>query len=392
MNTDIENNDIPYDNTNESEKDMNSSNETPFAAGANDDSPQEGVNSDSAQESANTDVGGDRASNNGDPAAAPPSTDRRPLGYWLRDVDSRLTHEFVRVLRDERVHRREWMLLNLIAGDADVPERVQRRVQRGGPQFDAIKSLADRGWIVRDESGNWSLSDEGIAARTRLDSDVNDLRARVAAAVSPDDFATMMRSLEAIARELGFDESESHEHSRGDRSSAGYPFGRCGHPGFNGRMGSNDQRDSGRRYGRGGDHPRGYGEWQRHGHADAPGYNAHAHEHEHEHERGRGHGHGHGHERVRGPWGWRGRGRDDERPRGRAARHCGWQEREREHEHEGARGCGHWGWQDQEHHHEGARGRGRRGWQGHEPGHGFGRGLGNWPSARDRSGRGSAPK
>ena len=67
------------------------------------------------------------------------------------------------------------------------------------------------------------LTDEGRAAKERLGAIVEGIRSRVAGAVTPDDFATTLASLEAIARELGWDEN-----ARMPRAG----FGRGFRPGF----------------------------------------------------------------------------------------------------------------------------------------------------------------
>ncbi|WP_146048067.1 MULTISPECIES: MarR family winged helix-turn-helix transcriptional regulator [unclassified Microbacterium] len=136
-----------------------------------------------------------------------------PLGYWLRAVDAMITREFANALAAEDVDRRDWMLLNAVSGDVDVPGWLASRVQgRGGKR---LRALAERGWIARTED-SWTLTDEGRAAKARLAGIVDGIRERVSSAVTADDYATMTASLEAIARELGWDESERMpRHGRG---------------------------------------------------------------------------------------------------------------------------------------------------------------------------------
>lgn len=144
-------------------------------------------------------------------ATATVPTARRPLGHWLRVVDKRLTREFSAALRDEGVHRREWMLLNAIAGGVEAPEILQRLTRGRGRLPQAARALAECGWIARDNAGGWTVTGKGDAARQRLAGVVNGIRERVAGAVSADDFATTMASLETIARGLGWGESGSDE-------------------------------------------------------------------------------------------------------------------------------------------------------------------------------------
>lgn len=149
-----------------------------------------------------------------------PNEDRRtlPLGYWLRAVDALVGREFATALGAEDVDRRDWMLLNAVSGDIAVPAWLASRTHgRGGKR---LRALTERGWITRTED-SWTLTDEGRAAHARLGGIVDGIRDRVSGAVSPEDYATMTASLEAIARELGWDENERMPR-----------FGRHGRAGF----------------------------------------------------------------------------------------------------------------------------------------------------------------
>ncbi len=134
-------------------------------------------------------------------------TDRRPLGFWLRLTDRQLSAAFADEFEAEGLDRRDWMLLNLLAGDVD-DDRLARFVasgpHRGGKR---LRRMAERGWITRTDDG-WALTDAGRAQRDVLKTRVDAIRDRVAGAISPEDYATVVASLEAIAREFGWDGGE----------------------------------------------------------------------------------------------------------------------------------------------------------------------------------------
>ena len=161
------------------------------------------------------------------PDTSPDSPAGRPLGFWLRTIDSLLDDAFAEVLAGDDLSRRDWMLLNAVDGHRTAPWLAQRLARRGG----RVRRLAERGWIEETADG-WALTDAGRAARERLATAVDGIRDRVAGAVDPEDFATMMTSLEAIARELGWDETRPvpaadprrFGHRGGFRPGA--PFGR----------------------------------------------------------------------------------------------------------------------------------------------------------------------
>ncbi len=214
-----------------------------------------------------------------------PTPTDRPLGYWLRVVDALLTKEFATAFDGEGVTRRDWMLLNLVSGDIEAPGFAQRLARRGKK----LRALEERGWIT-DVEGEWTLTDEGRAARERLGSTVDGIRTRVAGAVSDDDFATTMASLEAIARELGWSEElRMPRRGHGGRGRRGFGPGSGfgpGHgfgPGFGHHFGPDHRSDFGEGFG-----PEGHG-----GHRCGPrgehgsGFAGHGHPHHRGHGRRR---------------------------------------------------------------------------------------------------------
>lgn len=173
------------------------------------------MNTDNENENENDSIGPTGAEPAGDESTV--AGERRPLGYWLRGVDALLTREFATAFEGEDVTRRDWMLLNLLSGDVDAPGAAERLARKGK----RLRRLEDLGWAEEQGDGTWALTDEGRAARERLAAEVDGIRARVSGAVSPEDYATTIASLEAIARELGWDEASGFPRGRG--------FGRWGH-------------------------------------------------------------------------------------------------------------------------------------------------------------------
>ena len=129
----------------------------------------------------------------------------RPLGFWLRTVDALISREFAAAFDGEGISRRDWMLLNIVSGDVKAPGFAERLARKGK----RLRGLEQLGWVEESGDGTWILTDEGRGAKERLGAIVEGIRARVAGAVSPEDFATTLASLEAIARELGWDENDS---------------------------------------------------------------------------------------------------------------------------------------------------------------------------------------
>lgn len=172
-------------------------------------------------------------------------TDPRPLGYWLRVIDRRLDDEMRELFEAEGLTRRDWRRLNLIGG-AVADERMTERL---AAHPEKVAPLVERGW-VEGEPGAWRLTEAGVAARDALQERVSSLRSRVAGAVSPEEFATTVASLEAIARTLGWSEGERMPRGprRGIRRHRGeHPHGEHPHHhGHRGQDGHHGTRHHGR--------------------------------------------------------------------------------------------------------------------------------------------------
>ena len=80
--------------------------------------------------------------------------------------------------------------------------------------------FAARGWVIVDADGI-TLTDTGREAHDALRTKVDAVRQTVADAVSPEDLATTLASLESIARAFGRDEHTAHEHGPRGRFGRG---------------------------------------------------------------------------------------------------------------------------------------------------------------------------
>jgi hypothetical protein len=211
----------------------------------------------------------------------------RPLGFWLRTVDVYLARELAQSFEREGVSPRDWMLLNAVAGDSQVPGFADRLARTGK----RLRGLEHRGWAEESGDGTWTLTDVGRAAKERLGALVDGIRSRVAGAVAPEDFATTLTSLEAIARELGWNEDDRMPWM-GFGRGFGRGFGPGLHRGFRPGFGPGGatgmpghQEDAAHGHQAHHDHGewRGRGEWPWHGRPD----HHHGHGHHPHHDHGR---------------------------------------------------------------------------------------------------------
>jgi hypothetical protein len=163
-----------------------------------------------------------------------PENTSRSFGYWLKAADRLMAAEFDTAFQAEQASRRDWRMLNVV--DGTVPTHRPLNDHK-------LHRLVERGWVVADGEGRWTLTDEGRAAKDRLGTLVDGIRAKVADAVSEEEMATTLVSLEKIARAFGWDEEtplpRSRRHGFGERGHGrgfpgrfGRPFGRGFGPGF----------------------------------------------------------------------------------------------------------------------------------------------------------------
>lgn len=171
----------------------------------------------------------------------------RPLGFWLKLVDRRLSDEIEHVLDADDLTRREWRMLNLLAGEARDEHLAAKLAAKPG----LVHRLVERSWV---EGTPPALTPAGRDALDRLTEQVGQVRSRVAGAVSAEDYATTVATLEAIARELGWDESQPLP--RGHRGGRGFARRHAGF-GWPGR--------ADRGFGRAGFDPRQHAEHHGHG-------------------------------------------------------------------------------------------------------------------------------
>lgn len=195
---------------------------------------------------------------------SPEAHSHRSLAFWVKSVDVLVTRELEASLLEHGATRRDWRLLSVVARAADsedLSERMRAKFARGGKRF---HSLLQRGLVVRTDAG-WKLTAEGRLMRERLNASVQDVRERVAGAVSSEDFDTTIASLEAMARELGWAEGLRPDYrARGGRRECRERTGRRGKGESSERRGGANEGCERRERGRG--HGHGYGRGRGRGH------------------------------------------------------------------------------------------------------------------------------
>jgi hypothetical protein len=133
----------------------------------------------------------------------------RPIGYWLRLVDRLLEEHFAEVLEEHGVTRRQWQLLNVLAGGESTVEQLDTAVApflAEGETDSAVEHLTElieSGWVSATASG-YELTPRGLLAFEKLSEVVSELRGSAAAGISGDEYAQTLEILERMARNLGW--------------------------------------------------------------------------------------------------------------------------------------------------------------------------------------------
>jgi DNA-binding MarR family transcriptional regulator len=133
--------------------------------------------------------------------------DRKPIGYWLKELDRLIEGTLDRALADEGVTRRDWQVLNALDPEPAPRDAVIEQlrpfwgVEAADPDT-VLDGLIARGWALRDARDRYALSPEGNAARETLLEKVKGLRAAIADGVTPEQYNTTIDTLSRMARNL----------------------------------------------------------------------------------------------------------------------------------------------------------------------------------------------
>jgi hypothetical protein len=127
----------------------------------------------------------------------------KPLGYWLQRLHNLLEEQFAAVLSDLGLDRRQWQLLNTLAGGAGGRDELKNALAPfwtdGEPDPDrTLAGLAGRGWVAQSQ-GVFALTPAGAAAHVELARRVDRSRAAVMEGLTPDQYSETVRILSVMA-------------------------------------------------------------------------------------------------------------------------------------------------------------------------------------------------
>ncbi len=136
--------------------------------------------------------------------------EERPIGWWVRRLDTLLEQAVDSVVTGEGLTRRHWQVLHsLAAGTGPEADLAAALADFPGDLAAVVSDLVARGWAVRTGGGRVGLTADGSAAHDRVSRAVGRVRRHVADGLSRAEYeaaigvlAHMVRNIErALARD-----------------------------------------------------------------------------------------------------------------------------------------------------------------------------------------------
>jgi DNA-binding MarR family transcriptional regulator len=129
--------------------------------------------------------------------------DRRPIGYWLKEVDRLIEEDFARLLAEERLTRRHWQVLNTVAKGprtmAELDEELSPFLSTRMPSVaPVVGELRARGWV----DGTVALTEKGRERHREVSERVAVNRRRLTKSISAEEYRSVVDVLERMAGNL----------------------------------------------------------------------------------------------------------------------------------------------------------------------------------------------
>lgn len=132
---------------------------------------------------------------------------RLPIGYWVKKVDRLLTEKIESVQQLDRISRIDWQVLNTLSRSSPQSITQLASVLEPFASVDQLERVTDelreRGLIVKEEAtGLIRLTEEGEQLHTRALERQRRVRRQAVAGLSEADYATTIRVLQQIVKNL----------------------------------------------------------------------------------------------------------------------------------------------------------------------------------------------
>ncbi len=136
--------------------------------------------------------------------------EERPIGWWVRRLDTLLEEAVDAVVTAEGLTRRHWQVLHSLATGTGQETEIRAALADFAGDVDVVVSdLVARAWVVRQGTGRIGLTPDGAAAHDRVSRAVGRVRRHVADGLSRSEYEgtiqVLARMVVNIERALGRD-------------------------------------------------------------------------------------------------------------------------------------------------------------------------------------------
>ncbi len=139
-------------------------------------------------------------------------TSPRPIGFWLKLVDRLIDEQFATTLEEHGVTRRQWQLLNVLAGGPSTVAQLDAavapflRADDHESSVEHLTELIDSAWVDATPTG-YELTERGLGAFERLQEVVATQRTLATEGVTAQEYEQTLAVLERVARNLGWNDA-----------------------------------------------------------------------------------------------------------------------------------------------------------------------------------------
>ncbi|MFF5208478.1 MarR family winged helix-turn-helix transcriptional regulator [Streptosporangium sp. NPDC000396] len=134
------------------------------------------------------------------------TSDRRPVGYWIKQLHVAVERSIDNLLAKEGLTRRHWQVMNIIARQprtvADLDAELSPFLSAEQPSLrPLVDELRGRGWLTGDEP--LAFTGPGVRAHADMQDKVTATRARVTEGISAEEYRVIIDVLSRMAANLG---------------------------------------------------------------------------------------------------------------------------------------------------------------------------------------------
>jgi DNA-binding MarR family transcriptional regulator len=131
----------------------------------------------------------------------------RPIGYWLKHLDSLIETAAERTFAEQKLTRRHWQTMNVLREspqqEAELTEAIRPFWGPGAITLDEVTSdLTRRGWLTQDDAGRYALTPAGRAGHAAVEEKVRGIRSTLVTGLTERGYRETVRVLQRMAENL----------------------------------------------------------------------------------------------------------------------------------------------------------------------------------------------